>query len=129
MAWTVPSLLCVRSLGGNHGFSKARNGRTLFLYPDEMKLFKGLIVLFTLTSVIACRNGNGNTSAFLNERDSIIKENKIKTQQLDELNGIISVIANGLDSIAMQENMLINNNGREEVMLDRNQIAANLKNM
>lgn len=129
MAWTVPSLLCVRSLGGNHGFSKARNGRTPFLYPDEMKLFKGLIVLFTLTSVIACRNGNGNTSAFLNERDSIIKENRIKTQQLDELNGIISVIANGLDSIAMQENMLINNNGREGVMLDRNQIAANLKNM
>ena len=129
MAWTVPSLLCVRSLGGNHGFSKARNGRTPFLYPDEMKLFKGLIVLFTLTSVIACRNGNGNTSAFLNERDSIIKENRIKTQQLDELNGIISIIANGLDSIAMQENMLINNNGREGVMLDRNQIAANLKNM
>ena len=94
-----------------------------------MKLFKGLIVLFTLSSVIACRNGNGNTSAFLNERDSIIKENRIKTQQLDELNGIISIIANGLDSIAMQENMLINNNGREGVMLDRNQIAANLKNM
>lgn len=83
--------------------------------------------MFTLTSVIACRNGNGNTSAFLNERDSIIKENRIKTQQLDELNGIISIIANGLDSIAMQENMLINNNGREGVMLDRNQIAANLK--
>lgn len=111
------------------GLAKLGTVARLFLYPDEMKLFKGLIVLFTLTSVIACRNGNGNTSAFLNERDSIIKENRIKTQQLDELNGIISIIANGLDSIAMQENMLINNNGREGVMLDRNQIAANLKNM
>lgn len=65
----------------------------------------------------------------MQERDSIMQENKAKTQQLDELNGVLATIATGLDSIAVQENILFTNKGRDGVMLNRQQIAANLKGM
>ena len=65
----------------------------------------------------------------MQERDSIMQENKAKTQQLDELNSVLATIATGLDSIAIQENILFNNKGRDGVMLNRQQIAANLKGM
>lgn len=68
-------------------------------------------------------------SSYIQERDSIMQENKAKTQQLDELNGVLATIATGLDSIAIQENILFTNKGRDGVMLNRQQIAANLKGM
>ena len=68
-------------------------------------------------------------SSYMQERDSIMQENKAKTQQLDELNSVLATIATGLDSIAIQENILFNNKGRDGVMLNRQQIAANLKGM
>lgn len=68
-------------------------------------------------------------SSYMQERDSIMQENKAKTQQLDELNGVLATIATGLDSIAIQENILFTNKGRDGVMLNRQQIAANLKGM
>lgn len=68
-------------------------------------------------------------SSYMQERDSIMQENKAKTQQLDELNGVLATIATGLDSIAVQENILFTNKGRDGVMLNRQQIAANLKGM
>lgn len=67
--------------------------------------------------------------SYLKERDSIMAENKEKSQQLDELNGIISTIATGLDSIAVQENILFSSKGRDGVVYDRRQIADNLKVM
>lgn len=45
-------------------------------------------------------------SSYMQERDSIMQENKAKTQQLEELNGVLETIATGLDSIAIQENIL-----------------------
>lgn len=45
------------------------------------------------------------------------------------MNGILTTIAQGLDSIAVQENILYSNKGRDGVLLDRKQIAANLKSM
>lgn len=68
-------------------------------------------------------------SSYMQERDSIMQENKAKTQQLDELNSVLATIATGLDSIAIQENILFNNKGRDGVMLNHQQIAANLKGM
>ena len=68
-------------------------------------------------------------SSYMQERDSIMQENKAKKQQLEELNGVLETIATGLDSIAIQENILFNNKGRDGVMLNRQQIAANLKGM
>lgn len=66
---------------------------------------------------------------YMVERDSIMQENKVKTQQLDELNNVIATIATGLDSIAIQEHILFTNKGRDGVLLNRQQIAANLKSM
>lgn len=68
-------------------------------------------------------------SDYVRERDSIMQENQAKTQQLDEMNGVLATIATGLDSIAIQENILFTNKGRDGVMLNRQQIAENLKGM
>ena len=94
-----------------------------------MKLFKGFIALFIMLSVFSCKNEKVDMSSYMQERDSIMQENKAKTQQLDELNGVLATIATGLDSIAIQENILFTNKGRDGVMLNRQQIAANLKGM
>lgn len=94
-----------------------------------MKLFKGFIALFVMLSIFSCKNEKVDMSSYMQERDSIMQENKAKTQQLDELNGVLATIATGLDSIAIQENILFTNKGRDGVMLNRQQIAANLKGM
>ncbi len=94
-----------------------------------MKLFKGFIALFIMLSVYSCKNEKVDMSSYMQERDSIMQENKAKTQQLDELNGVLATIAAGLDSIAVQENILFTNKERDGVMLNRQQIAANLKGL
>lgn len=94
-----------------------------------MKFFKSIFALFVLLSAFSCKNEKVDMSKYMVERDSIMQENKAKTQQLDELNGVIATIATGLDSIAIQEHILFTNKGRDGVMLDRQQIAANLKGM
>lgn len=94
-----------------------------------MKLSKSIFALFVLLSVFSCKNEKVDIGKYMVERDSIMQENKAKTQQLDELNGVIATIAMGLDSIAIQENILFTNKGRDGVMPDRHQIAANLKSM
>lgn len=94
-----------------------------------MKLFKGFIALLVILSIFSCKNEKVDMSSYMQERDSIMQENKAKTQQLDELNSVLATIATGLDSIAVQENILFTNKGRDGVMLNRQQIAANLKGM
>ncbi len=96
-----------------------------------MKAFNALFVSLLLLFSFSCKNGNGDTSkdGYLTERDSLMKVNEEQSLQLNELNGIIATIASGLDSIAAQENILLNNKGREGIMLNRQQIAANLKSM
>lgn len=94
-----------------------------------MKLFKDFIALFVMLSIFSCKNEKVDMSSYIQERDSIMQENKAKTQQLDELNDVLATIATGLDSIAIQENILFTNKGRDGVMLNRQQIAANLKGM
>ena len=94
-----------------------------------MKIFKAIVTLFILLSAISCKNEKVDMSSYMQERDSIMQENKAKTQQLDELNGVLATIATGLDSIAIQENILFTNKGRDGVMLNRQQMAANLKGL
>lgn len=85
--------------------------------------------MFILLSAISCKNEKVDMSDYVRERDSIMQENQAKTQQLDEMNGVLATIATGLDSIAIQENILFTNKGRDGVMLNRQQIAENLKGM
>lgn len=94
-----------------------------------MKIFKALVTLFILLSAISCKNEKVDVSSYMEERDSIMHDNKEKTQQLDELNGILATIATGLDSIAIQEDLLFTSKGRDGIMFNRHQIAANLKGM
>ena len=94
-----------------------------------MNFLKSAMALAILLSAFSCKNEKVDMGRYMAERDSIIQENKAKTQQLDELNGVIATIATGLDSIAVQEHILFTNKGNDGVMLDRHQIAANLKNM
>lgn len=94
-----------------------------------MTRFSIFAIMLMLLSVISCRNEKMDMGSYIEERDSIMQVNENQAQQLNELNGIISTIASGLDSISVQENILLNNKGREGIMLDRQQIAANLKGM
>lgn len=94
-----------------------------------MKIFKTIITACLLLTVFSCKKDKVDMGNYNVERDSIIQENMIKAQQLDELNGILATIATGLDSISLQEHVLLSNKGRDGVMLDRQQIAANLKSM
>ncbi len=82
-----------------------------------------------LVSAFSCVNDKVDVGSYVHERDSLIQANQDKTRELDELNEILTTIATGLDSIAAQEHVLFSNNGSDGVMLNRQQIAENLKNM
>lgn len=92
-------------------------------------IFRILMPLCLLLAVASCKNEKVDMGRYVAERDSILLDNKNKTQQLDELNGILTTIATGLDSIAVQENILFSGSGRDGVSLDRHQIAARLNGM
>lgn len=94
-----------------------------------MKTSQIIMPLLMLMFVFSCKNEKVDMQHYVAERDSILQENKNKAQQLDELNGVLSTIAIGLDSIAVQENILFNNSGRDGVRLDKHEIAARLNGM
>lgn len=94
-----------------------------------MKTFRIIMPLLMLVLVFSCKNEKVDMQQFVAERDSILQDNRSKTQQLDELNGVLSTIAIGLDSIAVQENILFNGSGCDGVRLDKHEIAARLNGM
>ena len=94
-----------------------------------MKTSQIIMPLLMLVFVFSCKNEKVDMQHYVAERDSILQDNKNKTQQLDELNGVLSAIAIGLDSIAVQENLLFNSSGRDGVRLDKHEIAARLNGM
>lgn len=95
-----------------------------------MNLFKwGVCLQVLLMTAVSCVNEKVDVGSYVHERDSLLQSNQDKTRELDELNGILATIATGLDSIAAQEHILFSNNGSDGVMLNRQQIADNLKNM
>lgn len=94
-----------------------------------IKALKFILAFFVLSSAFSCKNEKVDLGHYVAERDSIMQDNKEKAQQLDELNGILNTIATGLDSIAVQENIIFNKKENDGVGLDRHQIAANLNSM
>lgn len=94
-----------------------------------MKTFRIIMPLLMLMFVFSCKNEKVDIQQFVAERDSILQDNRTKTQQLDELNSVLTTIAIGLDSIAVQENNLFNSSGRDGVHLDKHEIAARLNGM
>lgn len=96
-----------------------------------MKTIKWTIPLAVLVAVLAasCKGDSVDITKYMAERDSIMLQNQRQQEELSELNGIITTIASGLDSIAAQEHVLLTNKSHDGVMLDRRQIASNLNYM
>lgn len=59
--------------------------------------------------------------------DSLQTANESVKSDLNDMTEFVTILANGLDSIARQEDILLSNNGREGVMLDRDQLRNNLE--
>lgn len=87
------------------------------------KLFFSLMATCLLMTVFSC--GNGST-ATQQQMDSLQAAYDQRNADYENLNEYLTVIANGLDSIAVQEGQLFASSG-ESPSLSREQIAKNLE--
>ena len=85
------------------------------------------LLIFSVLFFAAC-TGNQQEKAQLEERiDSLQKENSRKDKDINDMTTYLSLLADGLDSIAKQENILFyTNKGREGTIVDRDQLRKNL---
>ena len=90
----------------------------------ERKMVRKLF-LFLVLFLVAC---SGNKQYSLEERiDSLQKENARKDRDINDMTTYVSLLADGLDSIAKQEDMLFyTNKGREGTIVDKEQLRKNL---
>lgn len=65
----------------------------------------------------------------MQERDSLVKDNNAKKQELDGINTIITTVANSLDSISVQEHILYDGKTRDGLPLKRMQIVESINAM
>ena len=93
---------------------------------------KGIFVFFLF--LIACFvlescSDNRKTVESLNKRiDSLEQENSRKDGDIKDVMSYVGIIADGLDSIAKQENTLFyTNKGKEGTIVDRDQLKKNLE--
>lgn len=93
-----------------------------------MKRFN-YVILMASCFFFSCKNEKVDMSKYMSERDSIMKINQQKEQELNELNSILNTVASGLDSIAVQEGILYSNKSKDGILLSKDQIAANLNYM
>lgn len=86
-----------------------------------------LIVPLCLLCFFSCTDNKVDISKLIAERDSIMEENLRQKDELGELNSFVAVVAGGLDSIAMQEGLLMmSSKGREGMRPDKELIKRNL---
>jgi DNA repair exonuclease SbcCD ATPase subunit len=92
-----------------------------------MPMTKKLLFLASLI-ITACIGGNKQGFSQLEERiDSLQKENNRKDKDINDMTTYVSLLADGLDSIAKQEDMLFyTNKGREGTIVDKDQLKKNL---
>ena len=85
------------------------------------------LLIFSVLFFAAC-TGNQQEKAQLEERiDSLQKENSRKDKDINDMTTYLSLLADGLDSIAKQENILFyTNKGREGTIVDKDQLRKNL---
>lgn len=86
-----------------------------------------LVFGITICFFSSCGNSNDSMAKFIEERDSIMRVSQEQEKELNELNTIVTTIAAGLDSIAMQESILCSNKDKDGVLLSREQIMQNLR--
>ena len=88
-----------------------------------------LVVTVMLSGIISCKDSNPPEKDFwVAKVDSLEKENNHKDTQINDMMSFVGVLADGLDSIARQEDMLFaGSQGREGTGIDREQLKRNLE--
>lgn len=74
----------------------------------------GIIIILPLF-ITACGHSSGNIAKIVEERDSLRFEMQKTQRRLANIDTLVSVLNNGLDSIATEENILFINNHNEGV--------------
>lgn len=86
-----------------------------------------LIALIGVLTVAACSDGTKETVKLLERIDSLQSENARKDGDLKNLDNFVSTLAECLDSISAQEDILFySNKGKEGTVTDRQQLKNNL---
>ena len=102
-----------------------------FLYTLSGNIFSGcaiaLCAVSAMPTLFSCSGKSSDMKQILAERDSIINANKAKDAELNELNNFVTTISDGLDSLALQENILLSSKGKDGTTMSREQIKENLK--
>lgn len=94
---------------------------------NQLKQLAVLTILSVLSFVLLTGCGNEKTDVLrlVAERDSILDVNVRQTEELNELNGYVGMIANSLDSITRKEGML-KMKSREGQWLNREELKQEL---
>ena len=88
---------------------------------------KSVFFIVLLGTLFSCSDNTKEKSELLSRIDSLNIENQKKEKDISEMMSFINVLADGLDSIAKQEDILFNSNkGREGFVVDREQLKKNL---
>lgn len=88
---------------------------------------KSVFFIVLLGTLFSCSDTTKEKSELLSRIDSLNIENQKKEKDISEMMSFVNVLADGLDSIAKQEDILFNSNkGREGFVVDREQLKKNL---
>lgn len=86
-----------------------------------------LFVILTVALLTSCTNNSQEKSELMSQLDSLKMENQKKEKDINDMMSYVNLLADGLDSIAKQEDILFNSNkGREGVVINREQLKKNL---
>ena len=90
-----------------------------------MRRFFKIIIACAAISFFSCTNGNKSEMA--KKIDSLEQVNASYQKDMNELNAFITALADGLDSIALHEEILFSNKGKEGIYVNREQLMENLE--
>lgn len=93
-----------------------------------MAIRKLLLLLFSILLLVGCAGSSKDRLSEMKELiDSLQNENIKKDQNIGEMTTYVTLLADGLDSIAKQEDLLFySNKGKEGTIVDKNQLKKNL---
>ena len=84
--------------------------------------------LITLLLLTAC-GGKTDTSAVEQTIDSLRPANQQQQNSLQEMTTFVTTMSDGMNAIALQENMIFNNGGNEGTSLDKEQLKSHLETL
>ena len=84
--------------------------------------------LMALLLLTAC-GGKTDTSALEQTIDSLRQANQQQQNSLQEMTTFVTTMSDGMNAIALQENMIFNNGGNEGTSLDKEQLKSHLETL